>query len=901
MQVSPKVFRFLKLAICLLVVLWLIPTTNAFATHFRYGHIAWTARPDLGTYTAEITVYNSFRRDGYPGSGADGHPVIGDIISEDIGETILRFGDGQTLGGPLDYIVVAYDPAANWVYVKALADRNNVGLPIIHSYSGPGPWTADIDSCCRISNSVNSPDGSYRVLTTINFALEQSSPVSTLPAIVNCASGVVCNFGVAAGDAQGDTLNWRLATGAEDGGITLPLGLSVNAATGQVTWDTAGRPLGLYSTQIVIEAHDSVTGALKSQGAVDFLINVTSAPPAGTAPFFDHPTTPPCGVTYDLVAGKNLSFTVRARDNDAGDSVSLNAIGLPVGATMTPGLPSNGNPVSSVFNWTPTAAQAGPHVVVFTATDNTALQSQCSAVIDVKVDSDGDGLPDDWEINGYTYNGHFVDLPAMGANPNHKDIFVQIDYMEAADHTHKPIQAGINTIINSFAAVPNALFAIPNPDGLDGITLHVNIDEALPHTDVLGAYLADGNYDWADFDAIKLAHFPAELSLSHHYVVFAHQYGDAVTGSSGIARGIGSNDCIVSLGGWTNNVGTQTQQAGTFMHELGHDLGLGHGGTDGVNYKPNYLSIMSYAFQLSGLRFNNANGRFDYSRFALATLDENNLNENVGLNGGAAINQYGTRWYCGLAGQVTDNANGPIDWNCDGVIQNGVATSINKNVALQMLSSSNDWGRLNFKGGLIGAGIVLQLPSETPDEELNIETAKEIVPFPPANLVVVSAGCIPQLSWVAVGSPDEWKYNVYRSTGGSPFNLLRTTASNSFSDNSADRVKTYSYYVTAVNSLGTESSPSNTVTIKGGADLIKGSSALVKSLNLQNGIGTSLDAKLQNALAAANRGDTSSACSLTGAFINEVNAQKGKKISAAQAAQLISKANGIQSTMCCSP
>ena len=45
------------------------------------------------------------------------------------------------------------------------------------------------------------------------------------------------------------------------------------------------------------------------------------------------------------------------------------------------------------------------------------------------------------------------------------------------------------------------------------------------------------------------------------------------------------------------------------MHELGHNLGLHHGGDDGVNFKPNYLSIMNYSFEILGtLR---ANGRHD--------------------------------------------------------------------------------------------------------------------------------------------------------------------------------------------------------------------------------------------------------------------------------------------------
>ncbi len=50
------------------------------------------------------------------------------------------------------------------------------------------------------------------------------------------------------------------------------------------------------------------------------------------------------------------------------------------------------------------------------------------------LDSDGDGLCDDWESNGVYIHvkgqiDKFVDLPSMGADPRHKDIFLHIDYM----------------------------------------------------------------------------------------------------------------------------------------------------------------------------------------------------------------------------------------------------------------------------------------------------------------------------------------------------------------------------------------------------------------------------------------------------------------------------------------
>lgn len=38
------------------------------------------------------------------------------------------------------------------------------------------------------------------------------------------------------------------------------------------------------------------------------------------------------------------------------------------------------------------------------------------------------------------------------------------------------------------------------------------------------------------------------------------------------------------------------------MHELGHNLGLKHGGADlCINYKPHYLSIMNYTYQANGI------------------------------------------------------------------------------------------------------------------------------------------------------------------------------------------------------------------------------------------------------------------------------------------------------------
>ena len=74
------------------------------------------------------------------------------------------------------------------------------------------------------------------------------------------------------------------------------------------------------------------------------------------------------------------------------------------------------------------------------------------------------------------------------------------------------------------------------------------------------------------------------------------------------------------------------------------------------------------------------------------------------------------------------------------------------------------------------------------------------------------------------------------------------------------------------------------------------------SLNLQQGIDNSLDAKLQAALAAlsaAKANDITTACSQINAFLNEVMAQSGKKLTVAQANQLIAQANAIMTALGC--
>ena len=69
--------------------------------------------------------------------------------------------------------------------------------------------------------------------------------------------------------------------------------------------------------------------------------------------------------------------------------------------------------------------------------------------------------------------------------------------------------------------------------------------------------------------------------------------------------------------------------------------------------------------------------------------------------------------------------------------------------------------------------------------------------------------------------------------------------------------------------------------------------------NLPNAPGGSLNTKLNDILAAINAGQTANACSNLDAFINEVNAQKGKKISVAEANAFNTAAQDIKTALGC--
>jgi len=223
-----------------------------------------------------------------------------------------------------------------------------------------------------------------------------------------------------------------------------------------------------------------------------------------------------CGDDFVWARDRLLEFDVIAADANSSDIVEIVATfdggALPATASFSP---TNGNPAFGTFSWLPETGDEGEHTLSFTATDNDGLTDTCFFTFDVTFDRDGDKLPDVWELDGYTAtNGEFVDLPAMGANVGHKDVFVKIDYMQNAEFDHSP--ADMTPIIVAFGNAP-----VDNFDGRPGITMHILVsDTPVPFALMLGTGTTGAAYRWTRtgaepetfFDDIKGASFAAELA-----------------------------------------------------------------------------------------------------------------------------------------------------------------------------------------------------------------------------------------------------------------------------------------------------------------------------------------------------------------------------------------------------
>ncbi len=331
-----------------------------------------------------------------------------------------------------------------------------------------------------------------------------------------------------------------------------------------------------------------------------------------------------------------------------------------------------------------------------------ALTNPSGAWGSVDLDSDQDGLPDEWErAGGADLDGDGdsdVDLP--GANVDVPDIFVEIDYMVAGDHDERPKDIVIERDIGTFLRVE------ADVGKREAYNLHLIVDDPLPHHEILD--IDDSEVptsadcaDWISLSEYKRDWFDPRNRGFYHYAVFGHR---SCHGASGTGE-IWGDDLVLQVTSWDPNTQAWVIGDGGLVHELGHNLGLKHGTGGGGNKKPNYQSTMNYRYGGGMLKYDpgglvDTGLAFTYSPSAAEPLDENALVEADGVTYLADAPGYWVEYSCNYGSSRVRywEPNAPIDWDCDDVVDTGtVAVDLNQNGDRSQISGHDDWADLKVK------------------------------------------------------------------------------------------------------------------------------------------------------------------------------------------------------------
>jgi len=355
--------------------------------------------------------------------------------------------------------------------------------------------------------------------------------------------------------------------------------------------------------------------------------------------------------------------------------------------------------------------------------------------LDLGGDTDGDGICNLWETSTgllvdfmppagqlgagqrFTYSYSCGTNPGQDPqcpSPNKKDVYLELDWMKDPANSHVPLAGVVQSVKDAYAASP-----VSNPDGTTGIRLHVQNGEwpasgtssqqgnTKFHKDTLYTNLSS-NPTFPGFYRLKQYTFgtvcerfadttcPADTGTSlhinsnylnalvknpltakfqvfHYAMVINKRAESGQSTSSGWAE-IYGNDHVWSLGGWSPVMGNAEEQKAVFMHELGHNFNLDHGGADTIPNKPNYFSVMNPVFQFvppdpnTTIDFDSCRP-LDYSRKAMNTLSETSLSESAGVRdpSGAGYLYPAAPWSCSkswsgnAAGASLANQDTPVD------------------------------------------------------------------------------------------------------------------------------------------------------------------------------------------------------------------------------------------------
>src|SRR6185312_9566115 len=356
---------------------------NAFATHFRYGHITWRIpNPTTQKNVVEIRFEMAFRRSYFSPVPAVGPPPT----TQNVGAFyIYRLNSNGSVAatvytGNVLLTTTQVYPADDYfigVYTFTYAFPANTGQTNYQIY---------YNGCCTISTLLdNNHDLDYVLTSTVPLntlaatPVNLGSPVSSSLPVTYVIQNRPVSQAIPMADPDGDAVSIRLATLTESLLNTqAPHGSPAFTVspTGVVTWTPT--TVGLYVVELVLSDAHGATSML------EFVYQVLA--PVGSPPTLtvNGSSTP---VTMRIPVGYAISIPLVATDPDPVAPITIGAGFLPSTGFTTPALPAvltptaPNAPVTSTFRWTPSLADAGPHVFVFSATDNNYNQTTNSLTV----------------------------------------------------------------------------------------------------------------------------------------------------------------------------------------------------------------------------------------------------------------------------------------------------------------------------------------------------------------------------------------------------------------------------------------------------------------------------------------------------------------------------------------
>ena len=331
----------------ILLIIFFFCSFLAYSTHNRAGEITYT---QTGPNTIVITVTTYTKAS----SEAD-RPKINII-----------WGDGKT-----------QEIARDNNYPQLFSNDININkYTASHTFPSSGEFTIGFEDANRNADVVNIPNSvelPFYIESKIflnPFLGSNSSPTLFYAPIDDACLGKVYLHNPGAFDADGDVLKYSLVDckgtgGLPIGGYTMPAGISIDANTGEIIWNTPNQ-LGEFNIAFVIEEYRN--GYKIGSILRDMQVTVKACP---------NNNPPQIKVFQDVCveAGDTVSINVKAVDPNLGDSVVLTAVsGM---FSMNPA-PTFNQPfaakdsVEGLFQWMPTCAQVRtqPYSVLFKARDN---------------------------------------------------------------------------------------------------------------------------------------------------------------------------------------------------------------------------------------------------------------------------------------------------------------------------------------------------------------------------------------------------------------------------------------------------------------------------------------------------------------------------------------------------